>query len=75
MARLPVGLCFWLSRAGSGSASWRAAPCFLALHELLPLAMEHTGRVAAVSAVFVGMGIMSANLLLLGQWMGDTHVH
>eukprot|EP00967_Tisochrysis_lutea_P123729 scaffold206258_cov12-Tisochrysis_lutea.AAC.1 len=29
MARLPVGLCFWLSRAGSGSASWRAAPCFL----------------------------------------------
>jgi len=44
-----------------------------ALHELLPLAIEHAGRQAAVMSLFIGMGIMSANLLILEIWMGDMH--
>lgn len=46
---------------------------FLSLQELLPLAIEHAGRQAAVMCLFLGMAIMSANLLLLSQWLGDAH--
>lgn len=46
---------------------------FLSLHELLPLAMEHAGRQAAVMSLFFGMAIMSLNLQLLANWMGDAH--
>jgi zinc transporter, ZIP family len=47
---------------------------FLALHELLPLAIEHAGRKAAVLALFVGMAVMSGNLYLLDHWIGEgTH--
>lgn len=46
---------------------------FLALHELLPLAMEHAGRSHAVLAFFLGMAIMVVNLQLLDTWMGDLH--
>jgi zinc transporter, ZIP family len=46
---------------------------FLSLHELLPLAIEHAGQSAAVGALFVGMAIMSANLLLLNVWIGEEN--
>lgn len=46
---------------------------FLSLNELLPLAIEHAGRQAAVGSLFIGMAIMSANLLLLAKWLGDDH--
>lgn len=46
---------------------------FLALHELLPLSIEHAGRTAAVAALFAGMALMSANLTLLDVWLGDLH--
>ncbi|GAX76644.1 hypothetical protein CEUSTIGMA_g4090.t1 [Chlamydomonas eustigma] len=48
---------------------------FLALHELLPLAIEHAGREAAVSALFLGMAIMSGNLFLLDNYLTDGHGH
>jgi ZIP family zinc transporter len=43
---------------------------FLSLHELLPLAIEHAGRQAAVLCLFAGMGLMAINLQLLARWMG-----
>lgn len=46
---------------------------FLSLHELLPLAIEHAGKQAAVLCMFGGMAIMSLNLQLLATWMGDLH--
>jgi ZIP family zinc transporter len=46
---------------------------FLALSELLPLALEHAGRQAAIISLFLGMAIMSANLFLLDHWMGHDH--
>ena len=47
---------------------------FLAMHELLPLAIEHAGRKPAVLALFAGMAVMSANLYLLDHWIGQgTH--
>ncbi|KXZ56935.1 hypothetical protein GPECTOR_1g843 [Gonium pectorale] len=46
---------------------------FLAISELLPLAVEHAGRQRAVAALFVGMAIMSANLYLLDHWLGHEH--
>ena len=42
---------------------------FLALNELLPLAIEHAGRQAAVAALFVGMALMSGNLFLLNNYL------
>ena len=42
---------------------------FLALNELLPLAIEHAGRQAAVAALFVGMALMSGNLFLLHNYL------
>ena len=54
---------------------------FLALNELLPLAIEHAGRQAAVAALFVGMAIMSGNLFLLHNYLmtgdhdGGGHAH
>ncbi|GBF90843.1 zinc transporter [Raphidocelis subcapitata] len=35
---------------------------FIALHELLPLSLEHAGRGRAVAALFSGMALMSFNL-------------
>jgi ZIP family zinc transporter len=46
---------------------------FLSLHELLPLSIEHAGKNAAILCLFGGMAIMSTNLLLLAQYMGDLH--
>ena len=42
---------------------------FLALNELLPLAIEHAGRQAAVAALFIGMALMSGNLFLLNNYL------
>lgn len=38
---------------------------FIAFHELLPLALEHTGKGRAVASMFVGMAIMSFNMYFL----------
>uniref|UniRef100_A0A7S0YJY1 Uncharacterized protein n=1 Tax=Polytomella parva TaxID=51329 RepID=A0A7S0YJY1_9CHLO len=46
---------------------------FLALHELLPLSIEHAGSHAAVMCLFAGMAIMSFNLYLLDHWLGHKH--
>lgn len=46
---------------------------FLALSELLPLAIEHAGRQQAVAALFVGMALMSANLYVLQHHLGHSH--
>ncbi len=46
---------------------------FLSLHELLPLSIEHAGHKAAVTSLFIGMAIMSANLQALAAWLGDAH--
>jgi ZIP family zinc transporter len=48
---------------------------FLALNELLPLAIEHAGRQQAVAALFVGMAIMSANLYLLHEYLAGDEGH
>eukprot|EP00850_Spirogloea_muscicola_P018789 SM000176S03120 [mRNA] locus=s176:67357:70390:- [translate_table: standard] len=40
---------------------------FLTLHEMLPLAFEYAGHKMAVTAVFVGMAVMSASLHLLAM--------
>jgi ZIP family zinc transporter len=42
---------------------------FLSFHELLPLSIQHAGRTAGVTSLFVGMAIMSFNL-----WVLDTYV-
>lgn len=38
---------------------------YLSLHELLPLALSHVSKRAAVHSLFVGMAVMSLNLYLL----------
>ncbi len=42
---------------------------FLSFHELLPLAIQHAGKHAAIAALFAGMGIMSLNLHLLNTYV------
>ena len=44
---------------------------FLALHELLPLAIEHSGRKEAVTALFVGVSGMALLLWAMGD-IGGT---
>ena len=44
---------------------------FLAMHELLPLSIEHAGKDAAIAALFFGMALMALNLYLLDTWMGE----
>jgi ZIP family zinc transporter len=46
---------------------------FLSFHELLPLAMEHAGRHAAIAALFAGMALMALNLFILDHWLGGEH--
>lgn len=48
---------------------------FLAISELLPLALEHAGRTAAVTSLFAGMALMSANMWLLDVWVGGGPGH
>jgi len=66
---------FWLDQAVIDCllAAVGGIMAFLALHELLPLAMEHAGRSPAVLAFFFGMAIMSLNLQLLAHWMEGVH--
>ena len=48
---------------------------FLCLHEMLPLALEYSGRRLAIAAVFVGMAVMSASLQLLAMAVpGDISI-
>jgi ZIP family zinc transporter len=42
---------------------------FLAFHELLPLAIQHAGKNAAVGSLFAGLALMSANLHLLNTYV------
>jgi hypothetical protein len=42
---------------------------FLAFNELLPLALQHAGKPAAVGSLFMGMAIMSFTLHVL-----NTHL-
>lgn len=46
---------------------------FLALSELLPLAIEHAGRGWATASLFSGMALMSANLYVLHEYLGHEH--
>lgn len=43
---------------------------FIALHELLPLALEHAGKSRAVGSAFAGMALMSFNLYLVHTYFG-----
>lgn len=46
---------------------------FLALSELLPLAIEHAGRHRACAALFIGMAVMSLNLYVLEEYLAHGH--
>ena len=46
---------------------------FLALSELMPLAIEHAGRQRACAALFIGMAVMSLNLYILEEYLAHEH--